>query len=183
MGLLVRRATQRDPEAFGALYEIYHTPIFHYIRRHVQSEGEAEDLAGRVFLNAWQAISRYQERGRPFSAWLYRLAHNATVDFHRTRRETLPLLPFGGPIAPLEPEEMLLRKASYWEVAVALGALTAAQRDVILLKFFFGLDNSQIAQRLGKREGAVRALQMRGLAALRQLLEKRRHTLSTLSAS
>ncbi|HEX5939524.1 MAG TPA: sigma-70 family RNA polymerase sigma factor [Dehalococcoidia bacterium] len=171
--LLVRRAVRRDRAAFAELYNIYRPGIVRYVRNHVGSGLEAEDIAGRVFLKAWQAIDRYQDRGRPFSSWLYRLAHNQVVDHHRTRHPTAPLLDFGLFVTPDTAFETVRRKHAAEEISEAMQVLTADQRQVIQHKFADGLDNPTIARLMKKKEGAVRALQMRGLSALRRELEQR----------
>lgn len=173
--LLVRRAVERDGVAFGELYELYEPAIRRYIRNHVGAGPEVEDLAGRVFLNAWQAIDRYEDRGRPFSSWLYRLAHNQVVDHHRSRRPTSALIDnLSFLISPDEGFEAIQRKHLTEQLSAAMTVLTREQRQLITWKFLDGLDNSVIAARMGKKEGAVRAMQMRALNALRRELEQRR---------
>jgi RNA polymerase sigma-70 factor (ECF subfamily) len=171
--LLVARAVRRDRAAFGEIYRLYRPAIVRYIRHHVGSSPEAEDLTGRVFLKAWQAIDRYEDRGRPFSSWLYRLAHNQVVDHHRTRHPSAPLLEFGAFATPDTAFETVRRKHAAQEINAALQTLTAEQRQVIRHKFSDGLDNPTIARLMNKKEGAVRALQMRGLSTLRRELEQR----------
>lgn len=172
--LLVRRAVRRDSDAFGELYGIYQPAIKRYITNHIGSGPEAEDLAGRVFLNAWQAIDRYEDRGRPFSSWLYRLAHNQVVDHHRSRRPTSNLpdnLSFL--ISPDQAFAEVERKHLNEELKTAMSVLTAEQRQIITWKFLEGQDNQTIAGRMRKTVGAVRAMQMRALGALRRELELR----------
>jgi RNA polymerase sigma-70 factor (ECF subfamily) len=171
--LLVDRAVRRDRAAFGELYRRYRPAIVRYVYNHVGNAIEAEDIAGRVFLKAWQAIDRYQDRGRPFSSWLYRLAHNQVVDHHRTRHASAQLLDLGAFATPDTAFETVRRKHAAKEINQALQALTADQRQVIRHKFADGLDNPTIARLMNKKEGAVRALQMRGLSALRRELEQR----------
>jgi RNA polymerase sigma-70 factor (ECF subfamily) len=174
LGILVRRAVKRDSHAFGELYEIFRGPITRYVRSHVGTQGEAEDITGKVFLKAWQAIDRYQDRGRPFSAWLYRLAHNQVIDHHRTRREFSGLPDnFSMYSTPDNAFESVERKRAASELAQAFMTLTPEQRQVIEFKFLEGLDNHAIARRMNRKEGAIRALQMRGLGALRRELEER----------
>src|SRR5216684_6449544 len=79
---LVSRATRRDSAAFGVLYESHLDRVYRYIYYRVGSTAEAEDLSEQVFLKAWEAIERYEPRGVPFIAWLYRLAHNLVVDHY-----------------------------------------------------------------------------------------------------
>ena len=76
-----------DADAFGALYDRYQPEILRYLTHRVRAPEVAEDLAQHVFLKAWQAMPRYQQRGVPFKAWLYRMAHNQMVDHYRAHRE------------------------------------------------------------------------------------------------
>ncbi len=84
-------ARQGDSTAFGALYDRFQPEILRYLTHRVGDPDAAEDLAQQVFLKAWQAIPRYESRGVPFKAWLYRMAHNQMVDYFRTRRVTTDL--------------------------------------------------------------------------------------------
>lgn len=176
---LVDRAVEaRDQEAFGALYDAYLDRVYRYLYFRTNHRDEAEDLTEQVFLKAWEAIPRFRWQGRPFVAWLYRLAHNLLVDHHRARR----------PMSSINDEERpidLISSAAATELrrsldadvlARALGELTVDQQQVITLKFIDGLENVDIAEMLGKREGAIRALQLRALLSLRRILERQGET-------
>jgi RNA polymerase sigma-70 factor (ECF subfamily) len=76
-------AAKKDPAAFGALYEIFVDRIYSYIYYKVGNQPDAEDLTARTFENALRAIKRFNSRGVPFSAWLYRIAHNLVANYHR----------------------------------------------------------------------------------------------------
>ena len=129
--------------------------------------------AEQVFLKAWEAIGRYRWQGRPFLAWLYRLAHNTHIDHVRTQKPTTSLNNDDRPVelasSPRRVE--LSRTLDADLLARALGQLTPEQQQVIVMKFIEGLDNEQIAASMDKREGAIRALQMRALMSLRRVLE------------
>ncbi len=171
---LAQRASRHDQEAFAALYTAYVEKIYKYIYYKVGSAQDAEDLCEQVFLKAWEAIGRYTWCGYPFSSWLYRLAHNLVVDHYRTRRETLPLhevLSIGGEPSAPDPADALARTLDANELVQAINQLTEDQRQVIALKFAEGYENSEIAQMLGKKEGAIRALQYRALRSLQVILE------------
>lgn len=170
---LVERAVRRDAEAFGALYDAYLDPIYRYLYYRLGNQSETEDLCEQVFLKAWQAIGRFRWQGKPFSAWLFRLAHNALVDHLRTRKPTLPLDEVHADSASADHDWVSARLEAE-ELAAALARLTEEQRQVILLRFVSGLENAEIAEVMGKREGAVRALQLRGLQALRRILGEER---------
>lgn len=168
---IVQRATKRDEAAFAELYTHYVDKIYRYIYYKVGNAAEAEDLCGQVFLKAWEAIERYTWTGYPFSSWLYRLAHNLVVDHYRTSRESLPL---DDAIVtteqPIDPEVALLNHFAANELRRAIGQLTGEQRQVIHFKFIEGYDNSEIAQMMNKKEGAIRALQYRALHSLQEIM-------------
>jgi RNA polymerase sigma-70 factor (ECF subfamily) len=173
VALVNRVVVSRDPNAFGELYDRFVERVYRYLYFRTGSQHEAEDLTEQVFLKAWEAIGRYRWQGRPFLAWLYRLAHNAHIDHVRTRKPTTSLnnderpLELASSAAAVE----LARALDAEVLARALAQLTAEQQQVIAMKFLDGVDNEQIAQSMGKREGAIRALQMRALMSLRRALE------------
>jgi RNA polymerase sigma factor (sigma-70 family) len=88
---LVEAARTGDPEAFGALFDHYHAPVYRYVVSRVGRPSDAEDLAQLVFVKALEALPRYEARGVPFGGWLFRLARNVVIDHVRTRREHAPL--------------------------------------------------------------------------------------------
>lgn len=166
---LVDRAVQRDAEAFGALYDVYLQPVYRYLYYRIGNQTEAEDLCEQVFLKAWEAIDRFRWQGKPFAAWLYRLAHNALVDHLRTRK-TAASLDDHLNVARADSEQWVLARLDAEELARAMVQITDEQQQVIVLKFMQGLENEEIARLMHKREGAIRALQLRGLLALRRIL-------------
>jgi RNA polymerase sigma-70 factor (ECF subfamily) len=171
---LAQRASRHDQEAFAALYTAYVEKIYKYLYYKVGSTQDAEDLCEQVFLKAWEAIGRYTWCGYPFSSWLYRLAHNLVVDHYRTRRESIPLqdvIAQGNEPSDPDPAQALARTLDANELVQAIVQLTEDQRQVIALKFIEGYENSEIAQMLGKKEGAIRALQYRALRSLQSILE------------
>lgn len=172
---LVDRAVQRDAEAFGALYDTYLGPIYRYLYYRLGNHAEAEDIGEQVFFKAWQAIDRFRWQDKPFSAWLYRLAHNAMVDHLRTRKHT-ETLDSPAVVVRAISEDWTSNQLDSDELARALGEITDEQRQVIILKFIEGLDNSEIAQVMDKREGAIRALQLRALISLRRVLTRERES-------
>ncbi|MBV9582229.1 MAG: sigma-70 family RNA polymerase sigma factor [Chloroflexi bacterium] len=163
----------RDANAFGELYDLFIERVYRYLYFRTGSHPEAEDLTEQVFLKAWEAIGRYRWQGRPFLAWLYRLAHNAHIDHVRSQKPTTSLNNDDRPLElPSSAAAVELTRALDADLLTrALGELTPDQQQVIVMKFLDGLDNEQIAQSMDKREGAIRALQMRALMSLRRVLE------------
>lgn len=171
--LVNRVVAARDPKAFGELYDRFADRVYRYLYFRTSSHTEAEDLTEHVFLKAWEAIGRYRWQGRPFLAWLYRLAHNAHIDHVRAHKPTTSLNNDDHPIDVASPSSAveLARTLDAELLSNALSQLTPDQQQVIILKFIEGLDNDQIALTMNKREGAIRALQMRALMSLRRVLE------------
>jgi RNA polymerase sigma-70 factor, ECF subfamily len=126
-----------------------------------------------VFLKAWEKLEGYELRGLPFGAWLFRIARNTLIDYYRVHRETIPLEASEVELVAANQSvagevEKKIEADSLW---AQLSQLTEDQRQVLTLKFIDGLTTEEIAQMLGKREGAIRALQMRGLQTLATLLK------------
>lgn len=169
---LIRRAVRGDAEAFGELYTFHLDRIYRYIFYKVGNAMEAEDLTEQVFLKAWQAIEGYRHERYPFSSWLYRIAHNLVIDYYRTRKDVEPLDSVSFTLAneALSPEEILIKKAEVVRLREAIARLPEAQQRLLLLRFIGGLSHAQVAQIIGKSEGAVRVMQHRALATLRDIL-------------
>jgi len=171
---LIARAQSRDPEAFGLLYEAYFDKIYRYVAIKIGNRIEAEDLTQQVFINALESIGNYKVREVPFSAWIYRIAHNQIVDClrKRTRRPTLELdesipLPSG---EDLEADMEL--KLETKELIAATRKLTKSQQEVIALRFGAEMPISEVAHLLGKNEGAIKAMQHSAVAALRRIMSE-----------
>ena len=172
---LVKKAKKGDAEAFGQLYLKYLSGIYRYFYFRIgQDRSTAEDLAQQVFFKAWKALPSYKQQGLAFSVWLYRIAHNLLVDSYRKRKEETRLSDFYpseedtfGKVVVEEEHDILKR---------AVSILTDDQNQVILLKFVEDFGNREISAITGKREEAIRALQHRAIAKLREILEKENGT-------
>lgn len=167
---LVDRAVGGDTEAFGGLYDLFADDLYRYFYAHLGSYHDSEDLVSRTFMRAWRGIGRFRWKGRPFEAWLFTLARNQLTDFYRERRTNVTVLDEARADGRPGPEHIALAEASAQETREALQKLTGDQRQVLVLKFFMDRDNHEIAAIMGKREGTVRALQMRALQSLRRHL-------------
>jgi RNA polymerase sigma-70 factor (ECF subfamily) len=169
---LVRRAQQQDTEAFTRLYEAYFDKIYRYIALRIRNETEAEDMTQQVFMKMLQSISSFKITGAPFSSWLYRIAHNQMVDFLRQQNkkatvdiEGLPLLDTGD-----DPQHIMEKQGDIEQLKLATQKLTAAQQEVISLRFACELSIAECASIMGKSEGAIKALQHSAVLALRKAL-------------
>lgn len=171
--VLVQRAIAGDRDAFGELYERFLDPIYRYIFYRLGDTHDTEDLTEQVFLKAWQALPSYQDGGSSISCWLYRIAHNLIVDYHRSHRKNMsPSL--DEPLEELQSEVNILKQVIEAEeastLAKAVARLNEEQQQVILLRFVEGLSHAEIARIMNKSEGACRMLQNRALTALHWLL-------------
>lgn len=165
---LIARAT-RDPQAFALLYRQYLDPVYRYCYHRLGSKEAAEDVTSQIFAKALAALSAYHGE-RPFRSWLFAIAHNAIVDAHRARRLHQPLDSANDVRDPSSsPEDLILSDEGEQTVQMLLAALTPDQARVIELRLV-GLTEVEIARVLGRRPGAIRALQFRALIRLRSLL-------------
>ncbi len=166
---LVQRAIGGDGEAFGALYDRHVVRVYRHIYYMVGNAAEAEDLTAQAFLQAWEAIPRYQIRGAPFVSWLLRIAHNLGVSHLRSRRDGVELPPtLVDHGSQGNPEESLQRQADAERVREAILRLREEQRRVIILRFVEDLEYPEVAEIVGKSVAAVRVIQHRALNALRK---------------
>ena len=168
---IVERAKKGDQNAFAQIYEEYFDRIYRYIAVRLGDRTEAEDLTEQVFLNTLESIGSFKWKGTPFSAWLFRIAHNQVVDYHRkmSKRQNLPLddAIVDGGMDTASAAELNLKMG---ELKIAIGKLTDLQRQVVLLRFTSGLSITETAKSMGKSDGAVKALQHSAVAALRKAL-------------
>jgi len=168
---LVERAQHHNQEAFAQLYEEHFDKIYRYITLKIGNETEAEDMTQQVFLNALQSISSFKWKGVPFSAWLFRIAHNQVVDYFRKKNRTA--VPLDESLAKDDnnPQLIVEQKLDIEQLLLATKQLTEAQREVISLRFAGELPIAQVAKAMGKSQGAVKALQHSGIVALRKILQ------------
>jgi len=166
-------ASQGDRDSFGQLYERYIDRIFNYVYYRTGNTHDAEDLTARVFQRAMNHIHNYTDRGVPFSAWLYRIAHNLVANWHRdrSRRQEIPLNEL--PVLPSRedrPETTLVRSQEQDSLLRLLRKLPSERQTLLILKFVENMSNAEIGQIMGRSEGAVKSLYHRTLLALRDEL-------------
>jgi RNA polymerase sigma-70 factor (ECF subfamily) len=168
------RAAQGDSEAFGVLYERYVGRIYNYIYYRTGSVYDAEDLTARVFYRAMRHIGNYRHRGLPFSAWLYRIAHNLVANWHRdnSRRKEIPL--DEGMFSkgePSHPEYNLVEAEERELLLTVIRRLPPDRQQLLILKFVDHFSNAEIGQIMGRSEGAIKSLYHRTLLSLRDKYE------------
>lgn len=170
---LLDRARSLDEPALGAIFDIYYPQLYRHIYYHVRHRETAEDLTAEVFARMLGQMAKGQGPKTHLRAWLYRVALNLIVDESRRRvhREHEPL---DEGIASLEQgvEDQVQESTLQQEAWNALGQLTIKQRAVIVSRYLGGQENREIALILKMSVGAVKALQHRGLAAIRRHLER-----------
>ncbi|MFC1859992.1 sigma-70 family RNA polymerase sigma factor [Chloroflexota bacterium] len=168
---VVRRAQHHDQEAFAQLYEEHFDKIYRYVTLKTGNETEAEDMTQQVFLNALKSISSFKWKGIPFSAWLFRIAHNQVVDYFRKKKRTdVPLDESLVSSDNDNPQVITEQKVDIEQLLQATNQLTEAQREVISLRFAGALSIAEAAKAMGKSQGAVKALQHSAIVALRKTL-------------
>lgn len=169
---LIASAQAGDPQAFGELYERYVDQIFRYIRSRVSLEQDAEDLTETVFVRSFESLDRYEERGHPYSAFLYQVARNVLVDHYRQAEDDQALddaqpLEGGAP----DPERRLQQGEDVERVIGAMANLPDDYQEVIRLRVLMSLPTATAAEWLDRSEGATRVLLHRALNSLRSELD------------
>lgn len=153
----------------GSLYEQYYDRIVRYIFVRINDQSEAENLGGDVFLKALQSLDSYRGRTEQMRAWLFKIAHNLVVDYLRKMSKRKAVLINDMEIRDkVSTEEAVEVKLEVQRLSQALKRLTAAQREVIGLRFFAGLSSAEVSKTLGKSGGAVREMQRAAIETLRK---------------
>ena len=163
----VRQSIAGSTEAFGNLYRHFVVRIYRYVFLQIRNTMIAEDITEDVFVKAFRSIKSCQGREDTFSAWLYRIAHNSTIDHFRAekRRQTFNHnLPSREPVAR-EDNDILL---DYQDTLRAISDLPPQYRQLLVLKFVEGMGNEEIARIMGKSQGNLRVMQMRAIRELRR---------------
>jgi RNA polymerase sigma-70 factor (ECF subfamily) len=167
---LVARAQRGDRAALEDLYLIHFDRIYSYLHMSVGSRHDAEDLTTQTFVKMLESIGRFRWQAVPFSAWLFRIAHNLAMDHFRSRRRWQPEEEIPEPSGAEETsaEEQALASIGQTGLMELIGRLSPEQRQVLTLKFVFRFSNGEAASILGKTEGAVKSLQHRALSSLQK---------------
>jgi RNA polymerase sigma-70 factor (ECF subfamily) len=171
---LVARGQQGDREALEELYLIHFDRIYSYLHVSVGNRHDAEDLTTQTFLKMLEAIGRFRWQSAPFSAWLFRIAHNLAMDHFRATRRWQPEEEVPEPPGETEPSAELAAFQSIGRQSMLelIEDLSQEQKQVLTLKFVFNLPNGEVATILGKTEGAIKSLQHRALVSLQKQISK-----------
>ena len=175
---LVARGQQGDRDALEELYLIHFDRIYSYLHVSVGNRHDAEDLTTQTFLKMLEKIGTFKWQSAPFSAWLFRIAHNLAMDHFRSRRRWQPEEEVPEPPGEEEPSaELVAMKTIGRESMLKLiEGLSPEQQQVLTLKFVFNLPNAEVAAILDKTEGAIKSLQHRALVSLQKQIKQQQQT-------
>ena len=164
-------AAERPP--FEDLYRDYLGRIYAYVRAQVGTSADAEDITAQVFMNAYQAYGRFEARNTTPSAWLFRIARNATLDYFRSRgrRDRLQRTMEHQPLVEEDPAQQAEERVQYRALLAQVGQLPDRQRHAISLRHS-GLSFDEVGRLLGCSEDAAKMLYHRALKALREAVQK-----------
>ena len=158
---LLVEAAQRDPARFADLYDSHFDRIYAFVARRVGNRQEAEDITSEVFHQALGSIRKFQWRGTPFIAWLYRIAWNEIIDRAKRSKREMEMT-----VEPTHEEiDEVERRAALFQM---VDRLPDAQREVIVKRFAEDRSIAEIATQMGRSEGAIKQLQFRALETLRR---------------
>ncbi len=173
---LISLAIEGDKQAFGELYQRYVERIYNYCYYRIGNAQEAEDLTARVFMRALSHIKSYDERGVPFSAWLYRIAHNLVANWHRdnSRHKVIPIDEFMVSRNREDVPELFAEQQEEQEqLMAAVQSLPQERQQLLFLKFVEKLSNAEIGEVMDRTEGAIKSLYHRTLSTLQDEMTAR----------
>jgi len=167
---LVARGQQGDRDALEELYLIHFDRIYSYLHVSVGNRHDAEDLTTQTFLKMLEKIGTFKWQSAPFSAWLFRIAHNLAMDHFRAGRRWQPEEEVPEPPGEEEPSAELVAMQTIGRESMLklIDRLSPEQQQVLTLKFVFNLPNAEVATILDKTEGAIKSLQHRALVSLQK---------------
>ena len=172
---LVDRGQQGDRGALEELYLLHFDRIYTYLHMSVGNRHDAEDLTTQTFLKMLEKIGTFKWQSAPFSAWLFRIAHNLAMDHFRARRRWQPEEEVPEPPGEEEPSAELTAMQTIGRESMLklIDHLSPEQQQVLTLKFVFNLPNAEVAAILDKSEGAIKSLQHRALVSLQKQIARR----------
>ena len=174
---LVERAQAGERDALEELYLIHFDRIYSYLHMTVGNRHDAEDLTTQTFLKMLESIGRFRWQAAPFSAWLFRIAHNLSMDHFRANRRWQPEeeVPEPPDSAERSAEDEALQSIGRQSMMSLIDTLSPEQQQVLTLKFVFNFPNGEVATILEKTEGAIKSLQHRALVSLQKQIQPDGH--------
>jgi RNA polymerase sigma-70 factor (ECF subfamily) len=171
---LVDRAQRGERDALEELYLLHFDRIYSYLHMSVGNRYDAEDLTTQTFVKMLESVGRFRWQSAPFSAWLFRIAHNLAMDHFRSSRRWQPEEDVPEPPGSEEAsaEEQALHAIGRESMLELIDELSTEQQQVLALKFVFNFSNAEVATILGKTEGAIKSLQHRALVSLQKQLAR-----------
>lgn len=170
---IIKKIKKGDIESFGLLYDHYFEQIYRFIFLKVNHKEDAQDLTHQVFLQAFKKIGDYEEKGFPFSSWLYKIARNEIIDFYRSKKTNVALEELENVLTDANQENIKDRldlKIQIEKVRLALKKIKPEYQDVIIMRFIEDLSIKEVAEILNKTEGAIKLIQHRAIASLKKIL-------------
>jgi RNA polymerase sigma-70 factor (ECF subfamily) len=170
---LISLAQGGEVEAFGQLYERYLDRIYRYVRSRVSQERVAEDITEMVFLRSFESLDSYEDRGHPFSAFLYQVARNLLVDHYRQAEDHVPLQRVENTESDtFDSEQSTIQRERMAVLVEAMAHLPDEYQEVIRLRVLMQLPTAETAEWMDKSDGAVRVLLHRAMKALKKQAEE-----------
>lgn len=172
---LVGAARRRDGAAIARLFDRYYAAVYRYAYARLGSVPDAEDAAAETFATLIRTLPRFQWRGVPFEAWLFRIARSKVVDVARDRsrvRRGGEAVDAAAADPDTDPVRIHAAREAREALVAAVDRLSPDQRDVVMLRFFLGRSIREVADHLGRSNGAIKQLQLRALANLRREMRR-----------
>ena len=171
---ILRKAQDGETEAFGLIYDHFSERIYRFIYFRVGHKEIAEDVMSDTFVKAWQKINQINSP-EALSGWLYQIARNNIIDYYRLKKETVALEEVIDRLEDIvNPVDTANASLQQKRILDNLSLLTDEQQQVIKYRFFEDLSNEEIAYVMGKSEGAIRVIQHRAIARLKELLNNKK---------
>lgn len=170
---LIARAKGGESEAFGSLYDFYMPRIYRFVLLKVSLREEAEDLTHQIFLKAWEKIDQYNFKGYSFGSWLYRIARNTVIDYYRgnTQQISVDSVPEELLVSPISSEENVETKMEWEKLLESITKMKDIEQDVLIMRFVEEMTHKEVAEVIGKSEGAVKVIQHRALKNLKNIVK------------
>lgn len=168
---LVRAARNGDKEAVGILYDTYLDAVYRFVFFRVSSREDAEDISEQTFISAFEHIGRYEEKGLPFEAWIFKIARNKIIDHYRKQKPRIPIEELADlPDGKQNVEHDAERALTHTYVMDCMRRLPESYREILILTYIEEKTNEEISGLIHKPPAHIRVLKSRALHRLRALV-------------